>query len=193
MKTTCVNDARLPKLRQSVETNADDHFGSTEPMPISFILASKRKPKPPIFAATKWIQVRNPLSREQEYIKQIQSDVEVVDTIDEIDVDPYVLTTYQVNDYVLRSRKLVGEIHTNTAHGGVAHIKSLMYFNIVMRISWLLYTQLCDELRIRRWCHAHPSLLFRSDIRHSAKHRGQRCRRDGSRYDCTTWLLGSSG
>ena len=50
----------------------------------------------------KWIQVRNPLSGEQEYIKQIQSDVEVIDTIDEIDVNPYVLTTYQVNDYVLR-------------------------------------------------------------------------------------------
>jgi len=92
--------ARLPKLRQRVETNADDHSGSTEP--ISFILASKRKPKPTIFATPKWIQERNSLSGEQEYIQQIQSDVEVVDTIDEIDVNPYALTTYQVNDYVLR-------------------------------------------------------------------------------------------
>ena len=135
MKTTYVNDT-LPtydclkfdnvlKLMRIIITALRNPF---------FILASKRKPKPPIFAATKWIQVRNPLSREQEYIKQIQSDVVVVVTIDEIDVDPYVLTTYQVNDYVLRSRKLVGEIHTNTAHGGVAHIKSLTYYNIVMRI-----------------------------------------------------------
>ena len=71
-------------------------------MPISFILATKRKPKPPIFPTTKWIQVRNPFSGAQEYIKQLQSDVEIIDTIDEIDVNLYVLTTYQVNDYVLR-------------------------------------------------------------------------------------------
>ena len=39
---------------------------------------------------------------EWDYIKQIQSEVETIDTIDEIDINPYVLTTYQVNDYVLR-------------------------------------------------------------------------------------------
>ena len=39
---------------------------------------------------------------ELEYIKQIQSEVETIDTIDEIDINPYVLTTYQVHDYVLR-------------------------------------------------------------------------------------------
>ena len=40
--------------------------------------------------------------KKQEYIEQIQSDVETIDMIDEIDVKPYVLTTYQVNVYVLR-------------------------------------------------------------------------------------------
>ena len=38
---------------------------------------------------------------ELDYIQQIQSDVETIDTIDEIDMSPFVLTTYQVNDYVL--------------------------------------------------------------------------------------------
>ena len=52
---------------------------------------------------------------EQEYIKQIQSDVEVVDTIDEIDVNPYVLMTYQVNDYVLR-RYTPSKIGEENAH-----------------------------------------------------------------------------
>ena len=66
------------------------------------IIAIKRTPKPPIIAATKWVQSRNPTSGELEYIKLIQSDVEIIDTIDEIDTNPYVLTTYQVNDYVLR-------------------------------------------------------------------------------------------
>ena len=37
-----------------------------------------------------------------DYIQQIQSDVETIDTIDEIDRSPFVLTTYQVNDDVLR-------------------------------------------------------------------------------------------
>jgi len=60
------------------------------------------KTKTTIFAATKWIQARNPFSGEQEYIKHLQSDVEIIDTIDEIDINPCVLTTYQVNDYVLQ-------------------------------------------------------------------------------------------
>ena len=91
----------------------DDHSGSTESIP-----------------------VLNPLSGEKEYIKQIQSDVEVVDTMDEIDVNPYVLrcTKSMITCYGAILRKLVGEIHTNTAHGGVAHIKSLTYYNIVIRI-----------------------------------------------------------
>jgi hypothetical protein len=37
-----------------------------------------------------------------EYITLIQYDVEIINTINEIDTNPYVLTTYQVNDYVLR-------------------------------------------------------------------------------------------
>jgi hypothetical protein len=41
--------ARLHKLRQRIQSDVDYHSVSTEPMPISFILATKRKPKPPIF------------------------------------------------------------------------------------------------------------------------------------------------
>ena len=63
-------------------------------------MTESRLARPPIFA-TKWIQVKNPFSGELDYIQQIQSDVETIDTIDEIDMSPFVLTTYQVNDYVL--------------------------------------------------------------------------------------------
>ena len=80
----------------------DDHAGTTEPLPISFTVVGPQTPRPPIFTATKWIEVKNPFSGEWDYIKQIQSEVETIDTIDEIDINPYVLTTYQVNDYVLR-------------------------------------------------------------------------------------------
>jgi len=45
----------------------------TDPMATSFILAVTRTPRPPIFAATNWIQVRNPFSVKQEYMKQTQS------------------------------------------------------------------------------------------------------------------------
>ena len=44
----------------------------------------------------------NLFSRENEYIKQIQSEVETIATIDEIDINPYVLTTYHVDDYILQ-------------------------------------------------------------------------------------------
>ena len=44
----------------------------------------------------------NPFSEEQEYNKQIQSEVETIDAVDESDINPFVLTTYQINDYVLR-------------------------------------------------------------------------------------------
>ena len=56
---------------------------------------------------------------ENEYIKQIQSDLEIKNTIDEIDVNLYVLTTYQVNDYVLREYPpSVEEARKTTDHGG---------------------------------------------------------------------------
>ena len=93
--------SRDPKLRQRIETSADDHTGTTGPVSIANIIAIKRTPKPPIIAATKWVQSRNPTSGELEYIKLIESDVEIIDTIDEIYMNPYVLRTYQVNDYVL--------------------------------------------------------------------------------------------
>ena len=81
---TAINDANLrkryanypraPKLRQRLETEVDDHSGTTEPLPVSFTVVSPKTPRPPIFAATKWIQVKNPFSEEWDYIKQIQSE-----------------------------------------------------------------------------------------------------------------------
>ena len=85
-----------------METEVDNHSGTTQKMPTSFILTESRLARPRIFAATKWIQVRNPLSEELDYIQQMQSDVETIDTIDEIGMSPFVLTTYQIFDYVLR-------------------------------------------------------------------------------------------
>ena len=56
--------------------NKDDHTGTTEPVSIAYIIAIKQTPKPPIIAATKSVQSRNPMPGELEYIKQIESDVE---------------------------------------------------------------------------------------------------------------------
>ena len=69
---------------------------------------------------------------ELDYIKQIQSELETIDTIDEIDVNPYVLTTYQINDYNLRwyhPQRLVEETRTSTDLGGAVHTKSHRYCN----------------------------------------------------------------
>jgi len=53
---------RNPKLWKRLETEVDNHSGTTEPMPTSFILTGSLETRPPIFAAMKGIQVRNPLS-----------------------------------------------------------------------------------------------------------------------------------
>ena len=61
-----------------------------------------------------------------EFIKVVQSEQEIVDTISEIDVETYLHTTYQVNDYVLRRyppSKLEGVIRKSTGHGGGDPIK----------------------------------------------------------------------
>ena len=78
-----------PKLWQRVESEVDDHSGTTEPMSISFILTEPRLSRRPVFAATKWIQVRNLFSGKLHYIQQIQSDVEIIDIIDKIDMSPF--------------------------------------------------------------------------------------------------------
>ena len=65
--------SRAPKLRQRIETDTDtdDHTGTTAPVSITNIIAIKRTPKPPVIAATKWVQSRNPTSEELEWIKLI--------------------------------------------------------------------------------------------------------------------------
>ena len=52
--------------------------------------------------------------------------MKTIDTVDEIDVTPSVVTTYQINAYVLwryPSAKLEGATRTKTAHGGVVQTK----------------------------------------------------------------------
>ena len=102
MTPTCENGRLTTHEPQRLETEVDDHSGTTEPLTVSFMVVGPRTPRPPIFAATEWIQVKNPFSGEHDNIKQLQSEVETIDTIDEIDVNPFVLLTYQVNDNDLR-------------------------------------------------------------------------------------------
>jgi len=94
--------SKSPKLRLRVPADDTNHIKQSAPVSISHILATQAPPKPPILAAVKWILHTDPASGVSEYIKVIQSQPEVIDTIAEIDINPYVPTTYQVNDYVLR-------------------------------------------------------------------------------------------
>jgi hypothetical protein len=91
---------KTPKLREQRLTDEDSNGGATKPTSISHILVNERPAKPPIIASTKWIQV--PKGKSYEYVRLLQPDVETIDTIEEIDTNPFILTTYQVNDYVLR-------------------------------------------------------------------------------------------
>ena len=64
-----------------------------EPVSITHVLTNAA---PPISGPMD----NNPTTGEDEYIKVIQPDI--IDNISEIDLDTYIHTTYQVNDYVLR-------------------------------------------------------------------------------------------
>jgi hypothetical protein len=96
------NYPRIPKIRNRIVQEVDDNTGTTDRIPITHIFVQQPKPKPPIIAAAKWLASVDPVTGEQEYIRVIQSVSEVVDTVDEIDMSPYVLTTYSINDFVLR-------------------------------------------------------------------------------------------
>ena len=70
-------------------------------------------------------------SREQEYIKQIQSEVETINTVDEIDVNPFVLTTLIRSDnYVSRRyplQKLRGETRAKCVdYGGPCQVTQVL-------------------------------------------------------------------
>ena len=119
---------RIPKLRlpQPPHDGADNQSDNYNPTAISHILTNLAPPHPPILSAVKWILHRNPITGVDEFIKVVQSEQEIVDTISEIDIETYLHTTYQVNDYVLRRyppTKLGGVIRTSTGHGGVDPIK----------------------------------------------------------------------
>ena len=58
--------SRARILRQRVEMEIDDHIPATDPICISHIVAIKLTPKPPILAAKKCFQSRNPFSGEIE-------------------------------------------------------------------------------------------------------------------------------
>ena len=71
--------------RQNYETEVNDHSGTTEPLSVSFMEVGLQTPRPHIRH-----HKIDSFSKELDYIKQIQSEVETIDTIDEIDVYSYV-------------------------------------------------------------------------------------------------------
>ena len=74
----------------------------TEPIPVSHIVINPAPSRAPVISAVKWILHKDPISGHEEYIKLVEPQQNVIDTIEEIDTNPYLLTTYNVNDYVLR-------------------------------------------------------------------------------------------
>ena len=93
---------KAPKLRDRFVPEADDHTGATSPVTLAFLSLHERTAKPPIFMARKWIGRAIPNSNDFEYFPQDMPAAEVIDTVSEIDMQEYVHTTYEVNDFVLR-------------------------------------------------------------------------------------------
>jgi transposase InsO family protein len=94
--------AKTPKLREQILTDEETHDNTTPPTSISYILVDERPSRPPIPAARTWIRISQRPDGSGLYDRVDQSEDRVIDTVAEIDTSPYVLTTYQVNDYVLR-------------------------------------------------------------------------------------------
>jgi hypothetical protein len=94
---------RRPKLRQQVLSGDENSvIETTEPIPVSHIVINPAPSRAPVISAVKWIRHKDPISGHEEYIKLVEPQKNVIDTIEEIDTNPYLLTTYNVNDYVLR-------------------------------------------------------------------------------------------
>jgi hypothetical protein len=115
--------ARLPALRERQQDSLEETHEITERTPLAHITAEASTPRQPISSAQRWIV--NP-DNTTEYIKAAQLDTRtLIDSVEEIDLNPYVHTTYQTGDYVLRrypATKIGGS--TSTAPGGVARTLS---------------------------------------------------------------------
>jgi len=104
LKRRYANYKTKPRLRQRTIAKANDfsdidHDCVTAPSPIAHIWVEPRPLQPAILAAQKWI--KDPANGE--YIRMVEAgQQEIIDSVQEIDLSPYVDTTYQVGDYVLR-------------------------------------------------------------------------------------------
>jgi len=90
------------KLKQHV-LSGDEYsvIETTEPIPVSHIIINPAPSWTPMTSAVKWIH-KDPISGHEEYIKFLEPHKYVVNTIEEIDTNPYILTSYNANDYMLR-------------------------------------------------------------------------------------------
>ena len=76
------------------------HNCTTTTISIAHIMIEHRPRQQPILAAQKWI---NDPANGDNYIRMVDAgESEIIDSIQEIDLSPYVETTYKVGDYVLR-------------------------------------------------------------------------------------------
>jgi len=97
------NYQTTPLLRQRNMKKANDfsdidHDCVTAPSSIAHILVEPRPLQPAILAAQKWI--KDPANGD--YIWMVEAgESEIIDSVQEIDLSPYVEMTYQVGDYVL--------------------------------------------------------------------------------------------
>jgi hypothetical protein len=104
LKRRYANYKTKPLLRQRNIAKANDfsdidHDCVTAPSPIAHIWVEPRPLQPAILVAQKWI--KDPANGE--YIRMVEAgQQEIIDSVQEIDLSPYVDTTYQVGDYVLR-------------------------------------------------------------------------------------------
>ena len=102
LRKSYANYQRLPQLRPRTKrgsANEEHEHPKDAPAPIANLDDTRQKDRQAKSAAQRWIRDPNNLDT---YIKLVQARDTEVDGIDEIDLTPYVLTEYEVGDYVLR-------------------------------------------------------------------------------------------
>ncbi len=124
LKRRYANYKTTPLLRQRNTKKANDfsdidHNCVTAPGSIAHILVEPRPLQPAVLAAKKWI--KDPANGD--YIRMVEAgEREIIDSVQEIDLSPYVETTRSGITYFgdTRQQRRVKVTPTSTDHGGAA-------------------------------------------------------------------------
>ena len=125
--------------------------------------------------------------------------MEIIDAVDELDVNPFIRTTYQINDDVftaISTHDDLGATRIKMDHGGVAHTKSGIAAprQVPNGQIPLYHTKLCHRRSTSLISHTYdPSTMTLHTLHRSIIISGKEYWRNGGRYDRAAQFLTHPG